>query len=445
MTHHFREHGTPFLRKFIPLILLMTASFSSYATKVDYQSALSLYKNQSYSEAYNAFLKLVESDYSSIDYNFYFARTASLLNKTGEAISAYERILIINPSHTRTKLELGKLYFEQGDMTQAKIYFNSAKSEALPEAVQNNINRYMVKIDQKTKQSFLTGALIFGAGYDTNINVAPDASSWFVPGYGDFNNTSDNLKSLYNQQVGIINHYYNASSQLGFNVKNSLLAFNKSVPGESEYNIQYLRYQPALIFNYETHKIETGLHFDTMRYGGDAYIESYGFKPILSHQLNASSLIRVQAKLLVKNYLQSKNQERDARYNELGLTYSKQLNSQTIWHATMELAQERQEKSSLLDVSNNMLLIKSGVSYKYSPSLRMSGELQYSKKHYLDNNPYFLTKREDDYLKATLDVSKKVTKDLGIQFTAEHTVNESNQNAYSYNKNVLLINMIKEF
>ncbi|GAB6068929.1 hypothetical protein JCM30760_00260 [Thiomicrorhabdus hydrogeniphila] len=403
-------------------------------------------KKQSYTQAYKAFSKLVENDYASIDYSFYLARTATILNKPDEAITAYERILILKPDHTKSKIELGKLYFNQGDFTQAETYFHAAQADTVTEAVSNDINTYLAKIESTKKKSSLDGTLIFGIGYDSNVNVSPEASSWFVPSNNqNFNNASNQVENVYNQQVGIVNHYYDATSKYGFVIKNSLLGLNKSIPGESDYNIQYLRYKPALIFKYKAYKIETALQYDTMRYGGDAYLETYGFAPKISRELSPSSLISVQAKLFVKNYLQQTDQALDAQYSELGLNYYKQFTPTTTWHAGVDIMQERADKNGTLDVSNNMALLTAGLIHQYSASVRLGAQLQYSNKNYLDNNPFFLSKREDNYLRASVDISKDLNKDLSLQLRTSYVDNKSNQDAYSYNKNVFLLNLIKRF
>jgi len=434
------------------LATLLASTFSFGYTPIllanssQFTTAVKLFEDQSYQEAYRAFSVLVEQDYSSIDYSFYLAQVAAKLNKHKEAITAYERILILQPEHTRSKLELGKLYYQLQEYALSKSYFSSAQNDRIPETVRLNISRYLTKIEKQSNLGNLSGALIFGLGYDTNVNSAPYASSWFVPVFGaDFTNTTETVENAYHQEMALLNHYYDSTKKYGFGIKNSLLAYNKSIPGESDYNILYLRYKPSLVFSTQDYKIDAAIQFDTMRYGGEAYLENYGFAPSITHQINPSSQLSAHLKLFKKNYLKSEDQGRDANYIEAGATYHKLLNTRTAWHINANLIQERKESGDLTDVSNDAFALKTGVSYQYSTDLRIGGEIATLQKNYLDDNLFFLKKRQDNNFKIALDISKNLDKDLSLQARAERIQNSSNQAAYEYTKNIFLVNIVKHF
>jgi len=434
------------------LATLLTSAFSLSYTPIlladssQFTAAVKLYDEQSYQEAYRAFSVLVEQDYSSIDYSFYLAQAAAKLNKHKEAITAYERILILQPNHIRSKLELGKLYYQLQEYTLSKSYFSSAQNDRIPETVRLNISRYLEKIEKQSRLGSLNGALVFGLGYDTNVNSAPYASSWFVPVFGaDFTNTTETVENAYHQEMALLNHYYDSTKKYGFGIKNSLLAYNKSIPGESDYNILYLRYKPSLVFSTKNYKIDAAIQFDTMYYGGKAYLENYGLTPNITHQINPSAQLSAHLKLFKKNYLRTEDQGRDANYVEGGVTYQKLLNNRTAWHIDTMLIQERKESGNLTDVSNDMFALKAGVNYQYSTGIRIGGELGAFQKNYLDDSVFFLNKRQDNNIKIALDVSKILDKDLSLQTRAERIQNSSNQAAYEYTKNVFLVNIVKNF
>ena len=53
-----------------------------------YQSALKLFQSAQYQKAFDAFEALVEEDPASLEYNFYYARSAFILKKVNLAIAA---------------------------------------------------------------------------------------------------------------------------------------------------------------------------------------------------------------------------------------------------------------------------------------------------------------------------------------------------------------------
>src|SRR6202171_5709579 len=73
---------------------------------------------------------------ADLDVLFRFAGLATQTGALEGAISALDRMLLINPDLPRVRLELGVLYYRLGSYEVARTYLDSAlKSPALPAAV----------------------------------------------------------------------------------------------------------------------------------------------------------------------------------------------------------------------------------------------------------------------------------------------------------------------
>lgn len=434
------------VKSFTLSIALLSTLACFPAQSADFPTAKTAFENKQYQQAYELFSKLVESDYGSLDYSFYLAQSAAAVGKPQEAIVAYERVLINHPDDTRSKLELGRLYYEMQEYTLSQSYFLSALNDEVPETVRTNINHYLDKIDQKSQLATLTGAVLVGAGFDSNVNSAPYASSWYVPVFGsDFTNNTDETSAAYHQEMAVLNHHYNADSKYGFDINNNLLAYSKFYPSESDYDILYVRYKPSLIFENDDRKIETGIVVDNMRYGSDPYLTSYGLSVSLFKLLDPTQAFKAELTALKKDYLRSDDEGRDAVQFALNTKYHQALNQQTTWYAAADFIRNTKDSGDLTDVSYDSLRLEAGMSHQIDAELRVGGNLGLSQTNYHDTSGFFLKKRQDQTLKAAVDISKIIDKDLSVQGRAEHIVNTSNQAAYEYNKSLLLVNLIKQF
>ena len=63
------------------------------------------------------------ADPTNLDLTFQFASIATQLGNFESAISALERMLLLNPNLPRVKLEVGVLYFRLGAYPIARSYF----------------------------------------------------------------------------------------------------------------------------------------------------------------------------------------------------------------------------------------------------------------------------------------------------------------------------------
>lgn len=101
-------------------------------------------------------------------------RYADLAVQVGDiegAISALERLLLIDGDQPRVKLELGVLYYRLGSYEAARTYLESARGSghASPE-IKDRASQYLKEVDSKVSKSQFSGDLLFGIGYSSNAN-----------------------------------------------------------------------------------------------------------------------------------------------------------------------------------------------------------------------------------------------------------------------------------
>ncbi len=106
--------------------------------------------NRQYDAAFQAML----AQPANLDVLFKFASLASQTGDLEGAVSALERMLLINPDLPRVRLELGVLYYRLGSYEVARTYLESAlKTPNLPPEVRNRADQFMAEVVGKQQPS----------------------------------------------------------------------------------------------------------------------------------------------------------------------------------------------------------------------------------------------------------------------------------------------------
>lgn len=114
---------------------------------------------------------------ANLDVLFKFAALATQTGDLEGAVSALERMLLVNPDLPRVRLELGVLYYRLGSYEVARTYLEGAlKSPSLPADVRSKAQQYLAEVEAKSSPSSLGGEAFLGFRYQSNANLGPATS-----------------------------------------------------------------------------------------------------------------------------------------------------------------------------------------------------------------------------------------------------------------------------
>ncbi len=115
---------------------------------------------------------------ADLDVLFKFATIASQTGDLEGAISALERMLLIDGNLPRVRLELGVLYYRLGSYEVARTYLESAlKTPNLPPDVRSRAEQFMAQVISQSKTSQFAGETFLGLRYQSNANLGPATSN----------------------------------------------------------------------------------------------------------------------------------------------------------------------------------------------------------------------------------------------------------------------------
>ena len=125
---------------------------------------------QQYEEAFQELFQ----DPGNLEKTFKFAELAVKVGNFETAISALERMLLVNPDLPRVRLELGVLYFRLGSYQVAKSYLNrTLEGSNVPDSVRERVEVFLAEIDKRLSQHAWSGSFYGGLRLQMNANAGP--------------------------------------------------------------------------------------------------------------------------------------------------------------------------------------------------------------------------------------------------------------------------------
>jgi tetratricopeptide (TPR) repeat protein len=155
------------------------------------------------------------------DYDYLYGLALLDTGEPAAAVFAFQRVLAVDPNFAGARLELGRSYFDMGQMQRAQREFTIVQSQSPPQSVSDVIDKYIASIENRNLKNRRgwRGFLQLGMGDDSNVNNATSASSFL--GFGLTDESRETASSVISTLGG-------ASYDLPFNF-DSKIFFKASV------------------------------------------------------------------------------------------------------------------------------------------------------------------------------------------------------------------------
>lgn len=166
---------------------LSVAANSAFAADPDLEKADALMKQGKAAEAY-LLLEPFEFEHSgNIKFDYLLGIAALDSGKPDKATLAFERVLAADPNFSGARVDMGRAYFQLGDVTRAKAEFETVLTQNPPAAARATIDKYLAEIERQASasQTKVTGYAEATVGRDTNVNFATSQSQIAVPALGN--------------------------------------------------------------------------------------------------------------------------------------------------------------------------------------------------------------------------------------------------------------------
>lgn len=416
-----------------------------------YKTGLLLFKDKKYEESYKVFNELFRDNLNDVNINFYLGRSAFETKRYQESLTAYERILFEQPDNSRVKLEMARTYFNTGNYPEAKrLLLEVKEDETVPAETIKIVDIYLAAADDKISRHSLTGVLMGGLVYDSNINSSAQMDSEYVNySLASSGVVADTNKqnAVYNQEIALVNYAYRLTDTSS--LKSDVLLFNKD-SFQSSYNstdVVLVSVTPAYskIYN-EKLSVDYGLYADLLWYGNIKLLRTYAAIPKFTYIHSKENKITGYYKYQSKFNEVATSKVNDSIYMEaqgaLSHTYSPTL----TLSPSLTLANEKVKHAGPLEgVDYSSFKFALGTNYIYKPTLFFAPSLSYTyKKYEVDDSTLNVEKVNKEY-KVAFAATYILTPKWIVQGSTDYTYQSSTIPSSDYHKHTFNVNIIRPF
>lgn len=403
----------------LAIMVLPVALFSSVA------NVESFYVQNKYEQAIEE-AKKSTSAYGNVQLHFLWAKSAESLGRTEEAISAYERVLMISPDYKEARIKLAKLYHKSGRMVLIKQLAEDTEDYQLSPNERIDITSLIVEDDKVNLSAKI------GVGYDSNINVSP--------GDLDLPSSGEEIGSRFVKLQAAFNHTYQFES-----IKNAYLrssaALSYQSNDDSYYNLFVGLASVGLGYVDDNYDIFVPIHYGRLHYLESDLLESIGVKPTVNIAFSSSLVGNINARYEKRSYLQETDKKRDDSVLGIGMGVYWLLNDSFSYIKANYNDYSAKYKGLIPFVEKNAIDFSTGIDHEIDDKYNASVDFGYRYTSYDDPIGQNEDKRSDDYSKIELKLSRTILKNMVGSISYSYASNSSNYFPSEYRRHISMFNL----
>ena len=430
------------------LIVITVFIVNLYASEeldfsIEYAKAVKSYQSKDYKSSYEILSKLYKDNLLNADLNFYLGRAAYETGHYEMALAAFERVEMLDSSNLANRLQMARTYFMLKMYEDSENAFKEVlENPNIPKNVRTNIELSLSKVSKVQKKSFTYARVMANIMYDSNVNYGS---------IGDYQYGGSNLSKIDSisdtalEVYGNIVNIYDIGSKDNFAIKNSVAFYIKDYKNESHYDMQYLVYNPSILFQGINYLIDFNIGIDFMNMDKALYLRTYFIAPTLEYKHTTTLKSIAKLKYQRKDFTQARAASLDANRYELQYGVQKILSPRSYTQGNINSVFERKLNGDNYYVDFNEY--KANVVYANQITTMYSIDCfaQIRAREYLDTNPGFGSKREDLGGLVNMHFGIKILPTLRGNFKGSYEYVDSNHERYSYDKYILSAGLIKTF
>lgn len=348
--------------------------------------------------------------------------------KYEEALMAFDRIMIESPDDMAAKSYYAKTLYQLGLFVEAENEFKELLNTRLDTQSKREVKKYLASIERKKKRHFYTAEVGVGIGYDDNIDLTTDAST---TQYGRFTliNDTNKTSSTFGLATLKLTHRYKREN---FDIYSSIYSYNEFAHSAKGNDLNYLDISSGILKRVKNFSIMIPVGFNTSYLEGEDIGYNFYTSPTLTY--NNSKHLRTFAQFTYSDNTTKFAEHRDYTMMGAGLGVKYAKNK---FQGSLSLSGQKVSAKEDLryDVSKDVKSLMMQSKYYLFTSLYLAADLILLKDAYSELDEVMGYKREDEMLSLGLSIGKNISKNALLRMRYTHSENESNINAYSYEKN----------
>jgi len=419
------------------LLLLLCLNILAVASV---KNAQKMYEHKNYLEAIKE-LKKSTSEYGNPKLHLIWAKSASAIGHNIEAMSAYERVLMLEPSNIKAKKSLIKIYVKLKKNKLAKAIIHELKEEDLDFKEVKIIN------EKDVASHSIKGSGSFAVGYDDNINISADKN--LLDTYYATTVHPNEISSIFYRATANINFLKEITSN--WYVKASLNGYYNVNGKTNQYNIFLSTTKFGIgYYNEGNYNIYMPISYSTLHYLTTDLLKFYSISPQIDIFLSKDMILSLNSKFERKSFLNAIDKNRDETSTAIGATLYYKFDKNFVFLDT-EYQKFTSNRALAADfVDRETITVVAGVNYRFTEDIigKFSYKVIFGDYDDVISNPAGTPTtelRDDTFHQLNFKVSKKLSNNLNVFIENEYTTNSSNHIPADYDKNVFMVGIGLKF
>ncbi len=434
------------MKRFFIVFVILIFPFYLYGAdlKAKYKEGFVAYKAKDFKKSYNIFSKLYLKKLSDVRTNFYLGRSAFETGHYEVALAAFERVEMLEPSNLRNKLEMARTYFMLKMYEDSQLAFEEVlKNPNIPQNIRTNLELYLSKVKRVQQKSFTYATINLDWVYDSNVNYGSLDSQYNVS-IGTLPSAPEQVDRALQVYADVVN-IYDLGYKGGLALKNRVKLFLKDYKKLDAYDVQYLGYEPSLLYKGNSYLGEFAVGLDLLTLGKREYLRTVSFSPKFEYNHTNTLRSLTYFKYQKKYFTQSGDKDLNSNHYELAYGLQDILSPRSYVQVNLVGIREKKVHGKRIDVDYDEYRLN--LSYANQFTAVYGGDIfaEYRKRDYEDYSNLFASTRSDNAFRVAGGVNAKVLKTLRLHLKGTFERIESNQERFSYQKYTIALGVNKTF
>ncbi len=402
--------------------ILTTLIFFALWLHADVQKVQSYYDAAEYEKAIQE-AKSSVSEYANPQLHLLWAKSAEKLGRDNEAMSAYERVEILDENNIAARIALAKLYKRTGRDALARESAKELQNYQLTPQQRNSLD----VLRQVNLHSFKASATL-SSGYDTNINVASNnltgvASKIIGTAFAQFSGGVSYINELEDKGGWYSRGDIRLYDQKNFESKASL------------YDMLFASGGVGLGYGGDGYDFYIPLSYDTIHYLNKDLLTQVKLQPRLSYTFSNMLIGSVDLSYISHSYTtEDALNKRDDTALALGGGVYYLLGKDYLYLKAKYENYSAKKETIVLYVDKSFLSISAGVNYNISSWLVLKGDYKFRSASYKDD-------RKDAFHQLEVRASHYFADNYELYLSDSYAKNSSSKRNFEYSKNIVMLGL----
>jgi len=406
------------------LLLFLSLTFILNA---DIKTIEALYAEKKY-EAVISEVKKSVKDYSNPQLHLLWAKSAEALGHYDEAMSAYERVEILDENNLEARVALAKIYKKTHRDALATEQVKALQNYQLSPQERSSLDAIRETSDLHSFKAYADVSF----GYDSNIDIAPVELS--------INNPVKEIATGFTRVLGSVSYINEIEEKGGWYARGDLQVYNQSNMEDDAklYDLFLGAISAGIGYTKNGLNLYVPIGYDTVHYLNKDLLSQIKIKPTLNYSISHDFIANFNLSYVQRTYTQTQDALRDDTAYGLGAGAYYLFGRNFVYLNAKYENFSKQNINTALFVDKSYLTTNMGINYNLTPHIvtRLDYRLRLASFGDIGSAG---EKRSDTYNQVEVKISHYFAQNFEVFLEDRYIDNSSNISVLSYKKNIMLL------